>query len=94
MRRKPGLALDRLRLFAAVAGGEAELGGEFAHLVVVVAAIERRPCGRLGVGLGRSIGIDSIVARVSLKSLRFAPAGQIAGGTPFPSVSSDRFAPF
>jgi hypothetical protein len=42
----------------------------------------------------RSIGIDSIVERVSLKSLRFAPAGQIPTGTLLPSVSSDRFAPF
>jgi hypothetical protein len=39
-----GLALDRLRLFAAAAdvGGEAELGAELADLVVVVAAVEAK----------------------------------------------------
>ena len=37
-----GLAFERLRFFAAAddVGGEAELGSELAHLVVVVAAIE------------------------------------------------------
>ncbi len=49
-----GLVLDRVRFFAAAAdvGGEPELLGELAHLVVVVAAVKaeplRSPPGRLG----------------------------------------------
>ena len=49
-----GLALDRLRLFAASAdvGGEGELGGQLVHLGVVVALVEAQPLrllrGRLG----------------------------------------------
>jgi hypothetical protein len=49
-----GLAFDRLRFFAAAADvrSEAELLGEFAYLVVVVAAVEAEPlrplAGRLG----------------------------------------------
>ena len=49
-----GLAFDCLRFFATAADvrGEAELGGEFAYLVVVVAAVEaeplRRGCCRCG----------------------------------------------
>lgn len=49
-----GLVLDRLRLVAAATNvrGEAELVGELAYLVVVVAAVEaeslRSPPGRLG----------------------------------------------
>lgn len=48
-----GLALDRLRLLATAADvrGEAELGAELAHLVVVVGGVEaqtlRPPAGRL-----------------------------------------------
>jgi hypothetical protein len=44
-----GLVLDRVRFFAAAAdvGGEAELLGEFAYLVVVVAAVEAEPLRRL-----------------------------------------------
>ena len=51
---EPGLAFECLRFLAAAAdvGGEAELGGEFAYLVVVVAAVEAEPlrplAGRLG----------------------------------------------
>ncbi len=91
-----GLALDRLRLLAASAdgGGEGELVAELVRLGVVVALVEAEALGLLGVGFGRSIGIDSIVARPSLKSFRFAPAGVIASGMPLPSVRSDRFAPF
>ena len=44
-----GLALDRLRFFATAADvrSEAELLGEFAYLVVVVAAVEAEPLRRL-----------------------------------------------
>ena len=86
--------LDRLCFFAAAAdvGGERELLGQVAYLVEVVAAIGL--CAWSGVGFGRSIGIDSIVSRASLKSFRFAPAGAIPSGTPLPSVRSDRFALF
>ena len=40
-----GLAFERLRFLASAddVGGEAELGGELAHLVVVVAAVEAEP---------------------------------------------------
>jgi len=90
------LAFDRVRFFATAADvrGEAELGCELAHFVVVVAAVEAQALWPLPVGVGRLIGIDSIVARVSLKSLRFAPAGVIPIGMPLPSVRSDRFALF
>jgi len=49
-----GLALQRLRLLAAGAdvAGEAELGGELAHLVVVVAAVEAETLRPLVRGLG------------------------------------------
>ena len=92
-----GLAFDRLRFFAAAADvrGEAELVGELVDLGVVVAAVEAEPLRRRPLSAsGRSIGIDSSVARPSLKSFRFAPAGAIPIGTPLPSVRSDRFAPF
>ena len=44
-----GLALDRLRFFATAADvrSEAELLGEFAYLVVVVAAVEAEPLRRV-----------------------------------------------
>jgi len=44
-----GLVLDRLRFFAAAAdvGRECELVTEFAHLVVVVAAVETQPLRRV-----------------------------------------------
>ena len=78
-----GLALDRLRLFAAGANvaGEGELGGQFVHLRIVVALVQAEALWTL-VGSGRSIGIDAIVSRMSLKSFRFAPAGAIPTGTP------------
>jgi hypothetical protein len=91
-----GLALDRLGFLAAAAdvSGEAELRGEFVHLGVVVALVEAQPLRLLWARFGRSIGIDSIVSRASLKSFKFAPAGATPSGTPLPSVRSDRFAPF
>jgi hypothetical protein len=52
------------------------------------------PCGCSAVGSRRSIGIDSIVARASLKSFRFAPDGATPSGMPWPSVRTLRFAPF
>jgi hypothetical protein len=91
-----GLALERLGFLAAGAdvGGEAELGDERVHLGEVEPLSRQIPCGDSGVGSGRSIGIDAIVARQSLKSFRFAPAGSIPSGTPAPSVRRLRFAPF
>ena len=91
-----GLALDCLGFLATAAdvGGEAELGGELVHLWVVVALVEAQPVRLLGSRQGPFDRIDSIVARPSLKSFRFAPAGAIPSGTPLPSVRSDRFALF
>ena len=79
-----GLAFDCLRLLAAAADMrcEAELVGEFVDLGIVVAAVEAEPLRRVRLGVGRSIGIESSVARLSLKSFRFAPAGAIPTGTP------------
>jgi hypothetical protein len=44
-RAEAGLILDRFRLFGATADvrGEAELGGELAYFVVVVATVEAQP---------------------------------------------------
>lgn len=49
-----GLAFERLRFLAAAADvrGETELGREFAHLVVVVAAIQTQPLRPLRCRLG------------------------------------------
>ena len=91
-----GLALDRLRLLAASAdvGGEGELVAELVQLGVVVALVEAEALGLLGCRLWPLDRDRLVVARPSLKSFRFAPAGVIASGMPLPSVRSDRFAPF
>ena len=49
-----GLVFDRLRLFATAAdvGGESELAGELADLVVVVGGVEAQPLGLLAGRLG------------------------------------------
>ena len=90
------LALDRLCFLAAAAdvGGERELLGELADLLVVVGGVEAEPCGASDVGSGRAIGMLSSVSRASLWSFRFAPAGAIPSGRPLPSVRRLRFAPF
>lgn len=84
-----GLVFERLRLLAAGVdvGGEAELGYELVDLGIVVALVRQRFCGASGVGPGGAIGIDSIVARASLKSLRLAPSSSSPSGTPAPSQS-------
>ena len=58
---KAGLAPERLRLFAAAAdvGGEAELGAELAHLVIVVAFVEAESL-RLLRGRGRPLDRDRL----------------------------------
>ena len=90
-----GLALERLRLLAAGADvtREAELGRERAHLVVVVAAVETKPCGR--ACRGRALDDDRGKCRRVGKSLtRSRSPTRCRAGCPWPSVRSDRFAPF
>jgi len=74
------LLLDRLSLLSAAAdvGGEAELGGEFAHLVVVVAAVEAETLWLLRRRLG-SFDRDALdrgageLEVVQVRSGRFDP---------------------
>jgi hypothetical protein len=83
-------------LFAAGADVRRELvrADEVADVCVVVGPVEAEALGTSGVGVGRSIGIESSVSFRRRWSLRLAPLCSSPTGTPFASTRTDRFALF